>query len=197
MDKVVVVTASTGLPVSVDTVKHYMRVTTEDDDQAISDMVAAATEYIEGLTGRTTIKTSYRYESDVWPSGREVELPRSPLIAHSTATPITVSYIVQGSTAVTTIGSTRYLVDTGSEPGRIVLKNAQNWPTSQLQAASGFRVAFDAGYASSTGVPLRMKHAVMVRTKQLYDGREDGEAYDELQRALDSLVWNSKVPSVP
>lgn len=131
------------LPVTLAAAKAHLRVDTDDDDAAISAMIAAATGYAEHFTGRALVDQTLDLVLDAFPAGgKPLALPRPPLIE------VVGVYTRAADGAETELEG--YRVDTDQAPGRIIPSG--NWPTGL--PAAGVRVRFRAGYVRVEGSPL-------------------------------------------
>lgn len=185
--------SSTAEPITLLDAKDHLRVSSSADDPLIMSYIAAARDWIENRTRRTCANKTYHLTLDDWPLGGEIVLPRSPL---NGSTRVIVQYLptTAASTGYLTLASTNYIVDDQNEPGKLVLKSANAWPTASLKAANAVRVTFRAGYDASTDIPVGIRHAVKLMVGDLYENREGGGTG---QRAIDSLLAAHRVPTVP
>ncbi len=192
-----IVTDSTGEPLTTDEVRDHVRGSTEDNS-LIDAQTTAARLYCENFTHREFMLKKLRYSLESWPRG-EIQLPR-PVNTSSTSKPLTVSYRAQGGSTYTTFASTNYLVDTESEPGRIVLKNGAAWPSGALENGQSVRVDFWSGATAASLVSQSQKQGILLLAGHWYENRESvvvGTISTQLQQALNAILSVSKIPSVP
>ena len=192
-----VVTDSTGEPVTTTEVRDHVRGSTADNF-IMDTQSKAARIYCENFTHREFMLKKLRYSLDEWPRS-EIELPR-PVNASSTSKALTVTYRAQGSTSFATFASTNYLVDTESEPGRIVLKFGATWPSGALEAGQSVRVDFWTGSTSSSAVAQSLKQGILLLSGHWYENRESvvvGTISTTLQQSLNALLSVHRLPSVP
>ena len=71
-------------PVTTAEAKLYMRVDHADEDAKIDTMVSAARQYIERVTRRALVNTTFELKLDAFPT--EIRPPRSPLSSVSSIT---------------------------------------------------------------------------------------------------------------
>src|SRR5690606_32667448 len=65
------------LPVSLEAAKAHLRVDTEDEDSLISDLISAATDYVENWTGRALVQQVWEaYYPNFYP---KIYLPKPPI----------------------------------------------------------------------------------------------------------------------
>lgn len=91
----------------------------------------------------------------------ELSLPRPPLqsVTHlKTWDPAGNGTVLDGS---------RYLVDTASSPGRIVLRAGSAWPAN-LRNANPVEVEYVAGYGDAADVPEALRQGMLLWLRLLY-----------------------------
>lgn len=174
-------------PVSLAEAKAHLRVDIDDDDDYISGLISAARQYVETATRRAFISQTWRLSLDRWPAGDAIELRKPPLAS--------VSSIVYRDSdgASTTWGTSNYIVDTDSEPGRIVLADGASWPSVTLYPVNPIQVTYVAGYgAAGSSVPQYLRHAVLLLVAHWYENREAilvGTIARDLPLAVESLIY--------
>ena len=95
-------------------------------------------------------------------------LPKPPL-----ASVTSIKYTDEDAVEAT-FSSSNYLVDTDTEPGRVLLKNGVSWPAVTLKEAGAVRVRYVAGYgAAGSNVPQAIRQAILLVIGSLYENRED------------------------
>ncbi len=83
----VLLTAPTEEPITLDEAKLHLRVEIDDDDTLILGMIKAAREYAEVVTHRRLITQTWRYYLDSWPEDKDyIEMPFPPLQSISSIT---------------------------------------------------------------------------------------------------------------
>lgn len=195
---VVLVTAPALEPVSRTEAKLHCRIDADmvDDDTLVDALVKAAREWVEQRTRRALITQTWDLWQDDWPVGDEFRLPQPPLqsVTH-------VKYVDEDA-ATTTWSSANYLVDTFSEPGRVVMKGSASWPSATLQDVNAVNVRFVAGYGSAgTAVPQPIRQAMLMLIGHWYENREailaTGAMPKEVPLAVDALLWPYRVLRFP
>jgi uncharacterized phiE125 gp8 family phage protein len=151
------------LPVTLDEAKRHLRVLNGEQDEHIQTLIAAATEYCEGRTGRSlrlseTVVQTY----DCWP-GCRIELNRQPVLAVSSLKYYDAAGVLQ------TVASTNYRVHASrNAAGWVEIIGDYSEPTHydredaiQLTYTAGYlaEVAV-AGVETTLGVPATAKHAI-------------------------------------
>jgi len=112
-----------------------------DDDTYIAGLVTAARVFWESMQGRALVLQTLDLVLDEWPQGDAILLPRSPLRSVASIT------YVDSDGITNTMSSGDYVVDTASEPGRVVLDYSESWPSETLRPGGAITVRYRAGYA--------------------------------------------------
>lgn len=132
------------LPVTLAAAKAHVRVDSDDDDDMLGAMIAAAVDYAEAFMGRALVEQTFDLTLDAFPdSGKPIRLPRPPLIE---VVGIFVRNAEDGEDELE-----GYRVDAAAAPGRI-LPPSVGWPTGT--SAAGIRIQYRAGYIRMEGSPL-------------------------------------------
>jgi uncharacterized phiE125 gp8 family phage protein len=164
--RVVVVTAPTQEPVTLDEVKRHLGLEdTTDHDERLQPLRSAVRQQVEGDTGRALVTQTLDVYFDAAPEGCELWLPSPPLQSVSSVTTYDTANVG------TVMSSADYLVDTASEPARIVLNDGKTWP-SGLRSANAIVVRIVAGYGSANAVPEALKQAQHLLIGSLSEHRE-------------------------
>ena len=130
-------------PVTLTELKAHMKVTSSAEDDYITALGKAARAYIEDVTGRVALTTTFDASWDAFPVGyRTLELPRSRLQS--------VTHLKYYDTAgvLQTLDSSQYIVVIDSEPGFIFLRAAYYWPSTEVRPGA-VQVRFAAGWAAA------------------------------------------------
>lgn len=143
-----------------------LRVDHDAEDDLLRAYIQAARQSCEEETWRALLPQTWELALEAWPVGREIILPKPPLQSVTW-----VHYTLQDGT-VETLSSTLYRVDTRSEPGRIVLVAAANWPSDTLDVGLPIVVRFVAGYASAAAIPAPLVQGMRLLVGTWYANRE-------------------------
>jgi len=162
----------------------------EDDD--IESFITVARDIVEGHTGRRLITQTWNYYLDEWPCKDHIKIPYAPLVSVSS-----VKYTDCDGTEYT-MSTDSYIVDTKSEPGRIVLQCDGSWPSVTPYPVNPINIEYVAGYGTSTNVPKTIKQAMKLIVGDLYENRENSRdtKYGELKEiplAAKRLLANKRV----
>lgn len=180
---------STVEPVSTSDAKSHLRVSSTSEDSLIGGYVKAARQSIERWTARPMVNQDWKLQLDDFPIGDIIPLHRVPLASTS----ITITYH-PSSGGSKTLSGTSFFVDTDAEPGRVVLKSSESWPSTDLRDRAAVDVQFTAGYGtSSTDTPRAYRQAVFLTIGHWYENRQsvtlDGVPR-EVPQAAKHLLWS-------
>jgi uncharacterized phiE125 gp8 family phage protein len=91
----------------------------------------------------------------------------------------------------TTWSASGYIVDTDSEPGRVVLAYGESWPSVTLYPAAPIQVTYVAGYGDDPhDLPQHLRQAMLMLLAHWHEHREaSGEVrLSDVPFAVESLV---------
>lgn len=136
------VTPPTSLPVTLNEVKEHLRIesTFTDDDAYIRSLIFAATVQAESILRRKLVTQTWKYLLDNWPDEDWITLPYGQLQS------VTSVKYRDSDDDENTFSSDDYLVDTDSDPGRVVLGYGESWPSTTLLPKNPIYVEFVTGY---------------------------------------------------
>ena len=183
------ITPPTSEPLSVADAKLHCRVDVVDDDLLISAWIKAARRYIERVSNRALLTQTWELWRDAWPVG-DIDLWRSPLQS------VTYVKYYDDNDVESTLAASAYIVDTIEEPGRIVLKTGQTWPSTTLRAANGVVVRFVAGWTVAGDVPEPIRQAMYLLVANWNEHREAaalGAIPHEIAFSVGALLNNERV----
>lgn len=182
------VTASTGLPITVQEAQDqlYLHGTLDSDTlRDLTSKIKAATEYVERQTpGRYYgLRQTHDVILPEFPANA-FDVPLRPLdsVTH-------IKYYAAAGSTLTTFGSTNYIVHTPTEePGSIEIKPDESWPATR-ERGDAVQVRCVVGSTAVSLVPHTFKQAVKLTLGWMWRNRGDeGEPPKELQAALRSLL---------
>lgn len=169
-------------PITAIEVQEHLRMS---DDEALDMattlelLIAGAVAFVEDYTWRALITQTWDYFIDEWPKSGIIELPKAPLQS------VTGVYYTPNDDTEEEFSD--YLVDTDSEPGRVVLKKYEAWPTDTLTPSNPIRIRFVAGYGTTAAsVPVRIKQAILLHIAENYDVIDNGGA-------IDAILYNYRI----
>jgi len=175
-------TAISTEPLTASEVKLHLRLTSDTtEDTLLAAMIKRAREYCEGYTGRGLATQTVTAYLDEFPCENEIELPLAPLQSVTS-----IKYKNSAGTETTMTVTTQYLVDTDSDPGRIVLPYGVSWPSFTPYPVNPITIVYVAGYVS---IPETLKQAMLLLIGHWYENRENtGEATKEIEFAATALM---------
>jgi uncharacterized phiE125 gp8 family phage protein len=160
-------------PVTYDEAAEHLRVDSDDDEVYIGQLLAAAQEYVEGITGRATLSATYRLTAPDWDSittersgAHIITLDRAPLISVAT-----VKHIIEGASTLTTMSSANYAVMTTFDPGGIFFASTYTFPTLNAERPDAVQIDFVAGYAAVESSSQLVRHAIKILVAHWYENR--------------------------
>ena len=161
-----VITEPTTEPVSLQECKDHLRIVHDDEDTLIEAYAKAARRYVEQvLCWRALITQELELVLDNFQS--QFKLPRPPLQEITS-----IKYTDKDGTEHT-VDADNYIVDTDSEPGRIVPAYGKSWPTDTLEPINAVRIRYKAGYGDNAeDVPQELRQAILILTAHFYEMRE-------------------------
>ena len=173
-------------PLTLAEIKTFLRIDHNDDDAFVTDLILAARQLCESVTGRSLITRSYSLYLDFWPDApltewwdgvregadvvgkiRALSLPKPPLLS------ITQIKVYAADDTSADFPSASYYVDTVGIPGRIVLTHGSSSPVPG-RAANGIEIQFTAGYGTTAqSVPALLRQGMKQVIAHLYEHRGD------------------------
>lgn len=152
-----VVTAPTVEPVSLSDLKDHLRVTDNDQDEYLDNLIVEARRAAEIYTDRAFINTTYGGWLDGVPAEDFIQVTPGPVASISA-----IKYYATDDTEATW-ASTNYSLDTGSLPARVYRKYGCNWPTGATRTFNALYIEWVAGYGSvKSSVPQNVCKAIML-----------------------------------
>ena len=186
--KTVLVTSATGEPITLNEVKQHLRISTastaEGDEEVLNALIKASRERIEDITNRKIMKQTWDCYYDNWPASGIIDIPYTPLISvKSTSTGITYKNS-DGDT--TTLSSTKWLIDSVSEPGKIHLDYSESWPSETLHNVNPVRIRAMVGYGTTsaggtTTIPNQIKLGMKLLIGHWFENRENSIVQQSIQ----------------
>lgn len=159
------ITAATGLAVTLAEAKAHCRVDTSDDDALITAMITAATEVAEQMTSRAIMPQTWELTLDAFPSA--FELCRVPVASITSLTYTDTTGVDQ------VMSGGAYSLDNYDDfgPTYVVPAYDTEWPDTRDQI-NAVKVRFVAGYANAAAVPEPIKSWIKLQVGAMYENRE-------------------------
>lgn len=138
-----VVTPPTREVVSIPDMQTVLRVADPTEEQFLKDQIRAATEFVQGNTGKQLLLATYEMSLLGFPCG-EIEIPLIPL------TGITSIKYDDEAGVEQTVDPADYTVQLGSQRrrGSVMPAYNQSWPIARCHGRS-VRIRFTAGFGSN------------------------------------------------
>jgi hypothetical protein len=212
---IVQTSAPAGEPITLAQAKAWLRVDGSEEDVLIFELIEAARIYAEKVTRRALVTqsfeqsfdafpTSVRFQRDRFPSatlerhgglvigcGREIILPRSPLVSVAS-----VKYYDEDGT-LQTLSTDDYFVDTRTQPGRIVLNEDADWPDTQVRP-NAVVIAFTAGFGTPSQIPMPVRVAIRQMITHWHSTARGttaiGNIVNEVPHTADELLQTERIP---
>lgn len=177
------ITAPAAEPVDLTLAKAHCRITDSQQDALVTLAIESARQAVDGqngVLGRALITQTWELVLDCFPS-EFIRIPLPPLQS-------VVSIKYQDPDGIEqTLDPGRYLVDTASQPGGVVV-DADGWPEID-DTANAVRIRFIAGYgAAAADVPAPIRSAILLQVGDLIENRQTQQK--------DALVMNPAAESL-
>lgn len=153
-------------PLSLAMAKAHLRVEHTEEDQLIDAITKAARKRLETWLSWALLTQTWEYALDAAPcAGAPILLPIVPLQAVTSIT------TYDPANVGTVFAASNYLVDTISQPGRVILNEGTSWPTG-LRAANAVVTRYVAGFTDAHLIPEDLGAALSLLIGHLYEHRE-------------------------
>jgi len=176
-------------PVTLAQAKLHLRLDFTEDDSVVSGLIAAAREYVEKEMQRAIYERSFLLTLDYFPLASEcvnganqyayvssyirslsIHCPMPSLVSVES-----IQYLSDSSQTVT-LSPNSYVLDTVSEPGRIMPAPGTYWPYQNQYLPGQVQVTYTAGsYGDGEDVdtcPQAIKQAILLLVGHWYSNRE-------------------------
>ncbi len=154
-------------PVTFEQAQVWLRADNAAEADLVSTLAVAARMIVEAESGRRLIAQTWRLVMDAWPEGDTLHVPLTPLIS------VDAMRIYDADSQPQTVPSASYIIDTASDPGRIVFTTQ---PAAPGRSVSGIEVDITAGYgADAAAVPAPLRQAVLLLLAHWYAQRNDSD----------------------
>jgi uncharacterized phiE125 gp8 family phage protein len=174
-------------PITLAEAKLHLRVDTTAEDGLISSLILTSRLHVETALDLALITQSWSYFLDAWPGDPIINLPLRPVQS------INAVRLYADDGTYETIAPSRYLLDGGGTPARLVRRDASTFPRPN-RIANGIEIAFTAGYGHvAADVPATVRHAILLLVAHWYEHREIIDAEPTTIR-IPSLVSSLLMP---
>lgn len=187
----ILITGPINEPVELEDMRREVRITTDEHDETLRELIVMAREEIESKTGLAFINQIHEVTFDNWPGRRLpqyshadgelpysqaymdhhnfwVELPRYPLVSVDT-----VTVYDEASNATAVVIADTFDVDTQTHlRGRLALQSGAAWPVA-LRSINSIVVRYTAGFGTlQANVPFPLRRAIRTMARHLFDNRD-------------------------
>lgn len=172
------VTGPAQEPLSVAEAKLHLSLTQSDEDGLTLSYLTAGRQAAEQFMSRALFTQTWRMQLEhfadiVW-------LPMAaPLQSVSSVT------YYDGDGTLQTLPTTYYEVDTVSQPGRIVRKPGQSWPTVQCDRLMPVTITYVCGHATTDAIPELVKQGIRLYVGAADTDRQGGIDSEASRRAAE------------
>ena len=152
---ITVVTANTWEPVTLEEARLWTRADPDDtsQDAMLLELIQAARERAEDLTGMSLVRQTLRWSIDKFPaSDLPLEIPWPPLISVTS-----ITYMDSSGDWQALAGSPdQWILNTAAMPAKITPLYGESWPDVRDRSGN-VQIEFVCGYAAAAQVPARAK----------------------------------------
>lgn len=151
-------------PISLEAIKAHLRVTEDDENEYLEDLISHARATAENYTRRGLITRTVELQLDEWPEKEIVYLPYSPAseIEHLT-------YTTRELETVTLTIDEDFYFDANSMPARLI--PVTSWPGRALKPISAISVKYECGHTAAN-IPKSILHGILMQISHLHEHRE-------------------------
>tara|TARA_B100000809_G_scaffold154054_1_gene151421 strand:- start:2254 stop:2877 length:624 start_codon:yes stop_codon:yes gene_type:complete len=179
-------TAAAAEPLTAAECRSHLNLDETYYDTTLDNLVIAARQTVESVTGRQLITATYDLTLDKFPAGRKVlPLPKGQLQSVSA-----ITYTDTAGISATWTASD-YIVSTKRDPGSVTPDYDKVWPSAR-SVRDAVQIRFVAGYGdAASDVPQAIKQAILLLVGHLFENREAvlvGVNAQPLPMAVDSLL---------
>lgn len=153
-------------PVTLEDTKLHCRALAdvEDEDDLITSYLRAATALVEEQLGRGLLTQTWKQAQD-WFADETWLARAAPLQSVTSVKYYDTAGVLQ------TLSTSIYRADTVCEPGRVLLKPTQVWPTVQSDRGQAVEVTYVCGWTSADAIPAPIKAALYLLVDHLWENR--------------------------
>jgi uncharacterized phiE125 gp8 family phage protein len=170
-----------------------------DDNDLLDSLIGAATTQAEVATRRQLMPATWRKTLDRfpgclpgdnamhWADRYAIDLEYAPIQSIDSVKYYDTDGVLQ------TMSASDYLLDSDSEPGRLLPAVGTSWPATEVRP-NAVVIEYDSGYAAASDIPKQLPAAIKLAAGHLYRHREEDAP---LPAVLDRLFRMSRVGSWP
>ena len=182
-----VVTPAAGLPVSLDAARRNSRIDTTDEDTRLTELLGAATKYVQRHTDTALITQTLSWKMDLFPrTASPLYLPTWPVQSL-----VSVSYVDMDGASQTIPTNTIALRSPAFGHARVARQNWEAWPSCKA-TPDAVDIRFTAGFgATHASVPDEFQQAILLLVSHWFENREAalaGSMSKEIEFSVSALI---------
>ena len=157
-----ILTAPVAEPLALAEARAFLRADTNDDDELIASLIAAARTHVEALTRRALITQCWRLTLDAWPADGRIPVRPAPLRE------LTAARVYDLAGNVTALDLQHFVPDLGASELAVA-----PWALMQpARLAAGIELDVTVGYGdTSADVPEPLRQAMRLLVAHWYENR--------------------------
>jgi uncharacterized phiE125 gp8 family phage protein len=184
MAGVIVTTAPTQEPLTLQEVKDYLRLADAIDERVLQDLVEASRQFAEEYMARSLMTQTLTLTIDAvanvedplwegWKTGADLNSYKNYItLIKAPVQSVSSVKTYNDSDVATTMAASKYYVDSARDQARVVLRTGETFPPA-LRVANAIEVVYVAGYTSQSAVPATIRIGLMQHAAYLYEQRGD------------------------
>lgn len=207
--KTVLNTAPSQDPISLASLKTFLRIDGSSEDTLLTSILRAATKRLEKLTGKKFVDQTWDIyfdyfpgkAKDVWWDGtREGAISElySPCgiieLPFGTLKSVSGFYTYDNDGTEYEFASSNYVIDNIGSKGKIALKNSTTWPATVLRPLNGIKITAVFGYGdgyiedpeTASEVPEDIQEAIKQLAAVMYEHR--GDEMSKIPKTVTTLL---------
>jgi uncharacterized phiE125 gp8 family phage protein len=187
------ITGPTEQVLTIEEVKGYLRVDDGEEDAIVGNLIAAATQRLDGrdgILGRCLMHQTWQLALARFPASA-ITLPLPPTIGV-----LSVKYLDTNGQLQTLSEVAYRIIPGGWEGAQVIPAVGLSWPSVAPRSPDAVRVTFQAGYESvgsppQVAVPEPIRQAMLLMISDWYDQRSNvvmGTSVEPLPFATETLL---------
>lgn len=180
-------TAPIIFPVDLTKFKNNLHIPIENTDQDVylQDILNAAIDDAQTMTGRQFCAATYTAYMDQCPDGNELEIDLGPVTAITA-----VKYYAPGAAIQTTFDALKYQLDNVDLTARLRLSEYFTADTNRMNSVE---IEFTCGWATAAAVPQTIKDAIILLATERYLNPENAPGMSNRTNAAQRLLNKYKI----
>ena len=175
-------------PIGLDEVKAHSRITIDDDDLLIQELILAVRQATEQ-------KYNLAFVTQTWTLSLRRFFPEIQFPVRPVQSITKIEYLTTLPTTYSVLASTVYLSDLKWRPPRLILAPGANCPQLADDRPGSVVITFKAGYGdTATSVPPHVRRYLAIKVADAYEQRESFSA-DTMSKVdfVEGLIANERL----